>query len=379
MTSISNNSAQTTLSKIEATDEVNRVKEEEDKKKPLPSLGEDKFASTNEEAPVRRPSIMLSVADKMQQAGLNDDQINEILDHPKGERLKGILKNPKYTLVKKGESTSTRSISPVDLMKASSGTPEDLLGLEDSESNQKALEAKFLRSTENREMELVSTIVAASAFPTIALRSLTNIAGSLKSPAAKQMANSFIGQLTDFAKEEALKLARTKGNSDEAKELLSSLSNAIFNLSCSGKEGGSEPCEDGHIENLTTLATNSSTVTHTEEFAVVNAETGETAIDENGNEMTFTYTYEEEHSCEEVCIANDQIQSTVSNATDIASSTVISAEQEKNKFNEKNEKTALDTKSIINVRHALNERTNPNEISRLTAEERKLSKSLGTA
>lgn len=375
MTTIGQNSANISASELAKVKKAEQNGENTELTTSLPSSGNDSFGSidlntiSNE---ARR-----SAADKLKEAGLDP---TKVFNGRNGDKVARALRNPKHEVVKIGDS---REISAADIK---SGSPENFLsqlgetGLTNEEL-QKLLEVKLSSSKESREMDLVMTIMTfCTSNPTGVISSLKNLLGSLTSPAAKQLAGSSIGQVTNFAVGEALSAAKYKGSSDAAKDLLAALkgamSTAVNSCTCS-HDGCSQGELDTHSENLTNVA--SQPTTHTEEFVIIDKETGEIVTDENGEQLFFSTTFEETDHCQENAFINETNERVILDSESTAESSLIKAEKESDKYNREVQSELDHRVQLSQVRFALNNTSSQNERQKLTALEKSLTNQLGNA
>lgn len=375
MTTIGQNSANISASELAKIKKAEQSDNTEQKQS-LPSSGTDSFSSIDLNGIAKEANK--SAAGKLASAGLDPEKV---FNGNNGDKVARALRNPKHEIVKIGES---KSISKSDL-ESSPGIENFFSQLGESgftnEEFQKLTEVRLAQNKESREMDLVMTVMTfCTSNPVGVISTLKNLLGSLTSPAAKQLAGSSISQVTNFAAGEALSAAKYKGSTDYAKDLLAALKGAISTSSNSctcSHDGCSEGELNAHTEDLTAQAT--TTTTHTEEFAVIDTETGEIATDENGEQLVFFNTFEEVDHCEENAFVNDTNERVVLDSESTAEASLEKAEKEADKHNNKTESTLDHRVQLSQVRFALNSTTSQNEQSRLTALEKSLTNQLGSA
>lgn len=371
MTTIGQNSASINRSELSRLEESGEVKEK--KKSPPPARNDSFEPSTESEITDIRDGAIRSAADKLRDAGVNPV---EALNGPNGDKIADKLKSDRFEVVKVGDSkTSSLKDSVQEFLTQLGDT-----GLTNEEL-QKMLEVKLASSKESREMDLVLTLLTFSTSnPTSVISSLKNLLGSLTSPAAKELAGSSISSVADFAKYQALSQAKYKGCTDAAKELLSALRGAISNAvcSCSCHSDGCSPEElHAHTEDLNSQV--SMPGTHTEEFVIIDKETGEIATDEHGEELFFSVSYEDPDCCEENSFINTENETHLENSQGLALSSLNEANRLASNHNKKDEEDSLSKSELNEIRFAKNGTTNPNELKRITEVEKSLSRKLGLA
>lgn len=376
MTTIGQNSANISASELAKIKKAEQNGDNTEQKQTLPSSGTDSFSSIDLNGISRE--AQKSAADKLTEAGLDP---TKVFNGANGDKVAKALRNPKHEVVKIGDS---RGVSSSDIKSAPS--IENFLsqagetGL-NNEELQKLLEVKLSGSKESREMDLVMTIMTfCTSNPVGVISSLKNLLGSLTSPAAKQLAGSSIGQVTNFAADQAINAAKYKGSADAAKDLLAALkgamSTAINSCNCS-HDGCSQGELDTHSENLTNIA--STPTSHTEEFVIIDKETGEIATDENGEQLFFSTTFEDTDHCEENAFVNDTNERIILDSETSAESSLVKAEKEADKHNEQTQSTLDHRVQLSQVKFALNNTTNQNERAKLTSLEKSLTNQLGNA
>lgn len=234
-----------------------------------------------------------------------------------------LSQNPNVT----ASNGNIRLVSSSELFgRPSSNTASDILaygvqnGLISQEEANELLEefAKFREKgrAESQELEMVLAITAASGFPDVALSSLKNIVGYLKTGAAISAANGSISQFAAWAMDEARQLARTKGDSSYARNLISILEGSSHASHSVGADhhGGTEGAEQ--------VDTQIHTHVEAREEPVY-------AVDENNNVLGvayYQYTYEEVPEVH--AQAHAETANTISGLQVAASSNAGIAEQE---------------------------------------------------